>query len=400
MLQTFHDCTGLPVQIKDGEGKTLLQCGQRVSFCQRLHQYVFSESECAKNYRDAAVYAQRFGDAYIFACQANLNHIALALCDRGLLLGMVLVGPFLMDRPDATLVSGLTSSRTLPPDRLLDLYDELSGIPVLPPDRVHPMGRLVAYLFSTLIPAAHQAQLQNRERLYQQSRIGEMIQRIKFQQGDGEGDEGYQMEKALIHKVKVGDIGAAKALLNELLGTVFFSQGGKLEGIKNRALELCTLLSRVAIESGAGASNTFRLNDRFLALLQKADNLEDLCLQMQEIVEAFVDSTLPTEGSVNNPAIRRAIRYIRQHYTEDLSLEEVAGSVKLSPAYFSSLFRRCTGNGFKNYLNHLRVEESKRLLADTDEAIVDIAMSMGFGDQSYFTKVFKKYTGLSPNQYR
>ena len=163
MLQTFHDCTGLPVQVKDGGGKTLLQCGQRVSFCQRLHHYVFSESECAKNYRDAAVYAQRFGDAYIFACQANLNHIAFALCDREILLGMVLVGPFLMDKPDATLVSGLTSSKALPPDRLLDLYDELNAIPILPTEQVHPMGRLIVYLFATLIPVAHQAQFQNRK---------------------------------------------------------------------------------------------------------------------------------------------------------------------------------------------------------------------------------------------
>ena len=74
--------------------------------------------------------------------------------------------------------------------------------------------------------------------------------------------------------------------------------------------------------------------------------------------------------------------------------------MELNPSYFSTLFKQSCGSSFKEYLNSIRIEESKKLLAATDRSILDIALSIGFEDQSYFTKVFKKYTGLTPKQYR
>ena len=121
---------------------------------------------------------------------------------------------------------------------------------------------------------------------------------------------------------------------------------------------------------------------------------------MQEITEAFVDTAFHTEDPTANPAIRQALRYIARRYTGPLRLEEVAAHVELSPTYFSGLFRRCVGTRFVDYVNRTRVKEGRRLLAGSAFAIVDIAVALGFGDQSYFSKVFKKYTGVSPKRYR
>ena len=79
---------------------------------------------------------------------------------------------------------------------------------------------------------------------------------------------------------------------------------------------------------------------------------------------------------------------------------KVANHVHLNPTYFSTLFKQSTGSSFKEYLNMVRIEESKRLLANTDYSIIDISLATGFEDQSYFSKVFKKFTGLTPKQYR
>ena len=102
----------------------------------------------------------------------------------------------------------------------------------------------------------------------------------------------------------------------------------------------------------------------------------------------------------NHDLIKKAILYISGNFSGELTLEEVAAHVHLNPAYFSSLFKQSTGSSFKEYLNMVRIEESKRLLANTDYTIIDIAVASGFGDQSYFCRVFKKYTGLTPRQYR
>ena len=106
---------------------------------------------------------------------------------------------------------------------------------------------------------------------------------------------------------------------------------------------------------------------------------------------------IPSRG---NEIIKRAIRYISGNYSQNLTLEDLAEHVNLNPSYFSSLFKQSTGSSFREYLNMVRIEESKRLLANTDYSIIDISLAVGFEDQSYFSKVFKKYTGLTPKQFR
>ena len=106
---------------------------------------------------------------------------------------------------------------------------------------------------------------------------------------------------------------------------------------------------------------------------------------------------IPTK---NIEIIIEAIRYISQTFAGNLTLEDVASHVHLNPAYFSTLFKQSTGSSFKEYLNMVRIEESKRLLINPEYSIIDVAMAVGFMDQSYFSKVFKKYTGLTPKQYR
>lgn len=106
---------------------------------------------------------------------------------------------------------------------------------------------------------------------------------------------------------------------------------------------------------------------------------------------------IPTK---NNESIKKAIRYISQTFADNLTLEDVASHVHLNPAYFSTLFKQSTGSSFKEYLNMVRIEESKRLLINPEYSIIDVSMAVGFMDQSYFSKVFKKYTGLTPKQYR
>ena len=105
-------------------------------------------------------------------------------------------------------------------------------------------------------------------------------------------------------------------------------------------------------------------------------------------------------ASAGRESIKKAVRYISRNYALSICLEDVSRYVNLSPSYFSGLFKQCTGFSFKEYLNLVRIEESKRLLANTDYSIVDIAVATGFQDQSYFSKVFKRHVGVTPKQYR
>lgn len=222
---------------------------------------------------------------------------------------------------------------------------------------------------------------------------------MKLQEAEEAVKDG-EKEKALITKLKTGDTEKAKALLNDLLGYVFFAEGSNLEVVKSRALELSSLLSRAAIEGGATSDSVLKINNQFLMSLQNIKNLDDLCYKLQETIDVFTDCMFNYIPSKGNEITKKAIRYISKNFPQNLTLDMVAGHVHLNPAYFSTLFKQATGSTFKEYLNMVRIEESKRLLANTDYSIIDIALATGFEDQSYFSKVFKKYTGLTPKQYR
>lgn len=395
-LQAF---TGLAIQLIDSEGQLLMSFGQSTSYCALLKKQVFDKSTCFQLHKNAGRQAQMLGEAYIFACHANLNHIAFPLVMEQELLGSVILGPFLMDVPDSTLVSELAERRNIPPGLALELYDELGGIAVLPPARVNQLKKLVDHLLSPLLPGERALLLQNRQKMTQQARINETIQICKNEQTSRSLSFFYHKEKELVERIRTGSIQEVKALLNEFIGHVLFSEGGQIDAVRIRTIELTTLLSRVAMEGGADPDRIYRLNSQFLTRLYGEQELEELCLLMQEVLESFMRAMF-REKDKGNPYIRKALRYMADHYSEHLELQQVASFVGLSPSYFSTLFRQTVGVSFRDHLNWLRVEESKQLLLDKQYTLADIAISMGFPDQSYYCKVFRKMVGVTPGKFR
>ena len=399
MCETFYSCIQLPIQIINEHGEILVEKGQHSSFCRVFQKHLPPDDTCVKMHVSASKKAVFLGEAYIFSCHAELNHIVFPLITKQTFLGSILVGPFLMDNPDSILISTITKRYHISTNDALELYDESNTLPVIPPAKVNHISHLLFYLFSNLIAESKKELLLNNQKLLQQSRINESIQRYKEENIQTDSYP-YEKEKELLNKVKLGDSREANAILNDLLGYVLFSGGSSLEIVKARAIELCSLLSRTAIEGGASTDTVLKLNNQFLQNLTKINSQEILCQKLQEIVEAFSESMFNTIPTKNNEIVKKAMLYISEYFSTPLTLEAVAAHVHLHPSYFSSLFKQSTGSSFKEYLNMVRIEESKRLLANTDFSIIDIAVAVGFEDQSYFSKVFKKYTGLTPKQFR
>ncbi len=399
-LRVLASCLDIPVQLLNEEGKPLEQCGGESSYCQALKKNVFKNSECAQVHLKAGQIAYALGESYIFSCHADLNHIAFPLVNRKILLGTIIVGPFLMDTPDSTLISNMAEKQRLSPSLCLDLYDELRHLPVIAPPRVRQISQLIDFVFAPLVSDERLLMRERQEKLYQQSRINETIQMYKGAKTESPSAYIYQKENELLAKVKTRDIQSAKAVLNDLLGFVLFAEGQDIGLIQRRAMELTTLLSRVAIEGGAPTERILELNPRYLAQLQQAGSYEDICFSLQEIVENFVQSISIPHAEYGHPILRKAVAYIAEHYDEPLSVQVLAEVTGVSPSYFSALFAKQMELGFHEYLTRVRIEQSKNLLTATDYPINQIAVSVGYADQSSFTKAFKRVTGVTPYQLR
>ena len=95
-----------------------------------------------------------------------------------------------------------------------------------------------------------------------------------------------------------------------------------------------------------------------------------------------------------------ALEQLKKSYTEEISLEDVAGKLSVTPQYLSKLFKEDTGFTFKEYLTELRIEESKNLLKAGELSIKDICFKVGYNDTSYFIRAFKKFEGITPKDYQ
>ena len=170
--------------------------------------------------------------------------------------------------------------------------------------------------------------------------------------------------------------------------------------IKTRTLELCTLLSRASIEGGADFNKIFFLNNTFLNKLNAIKNVEDISYLIINILDIFTENVLKINESKNPDLVKKCIAYINKNYKNNITLDTVANMVHLNASYFSSIFKKEVGLNFSTYLNKVRIEQSMILLKNTDYSILNIALEVGFEDQSYFSKVFKNLTNMTPKHYR
>lgn len=128
------------------------------------------------------------------------------------------------------------------------------------------------------------------------------------------------------------------------------------------------------------------------------EELEDWCVEKGIYLRRLLDKQrMDSAGRV----IERAKLFIDEHYADsELSVETLCSYLHLSPAYFSTVFKRETGMSFTNYMTGVRMEEAARLLRETDEKTYLIAEKTGYADPNYFSYVFKRRYAMSPSKYR
>ncbi len=98
--------------------------------------------------------------------------------------------------------------------------------------------------------------------------------------------------------------------------------------------------------------------------------------------------------------IKPAIKYLTENYNTDISYVNLAQICNISPHYFCKQFKRLTGKSVISYINELRISQSKFLMRNTKYSITEIAFTVGYNDANYYSRIFKKVTGISPTQFR
>lgn len=397
--QAFACTSSLGCAVSDSSGQLFKSIGYSCEEC-KICQLVGNEYDtCIQAHIHGMTEAERFGGKYIYFCPMGLTCFVSPIVGNEKTHAKVTVGPFLMVEHEDYWALDIEDRTELDKKQLDEIKKELKKIPYVEASKVNNYSNLLFMAVGFMNNISASTDMLAKQSLTEiQGQISQYIRDIKH--GDVLPNYPIELEHKLLEAIKDLDKNTAAIYSNELLGHIFYRSNGDFNFVKSSVHELLVLISRATIDSGADSEKVLTMIRQFSKELTLIADMDAICLWFAKIIIKLMEETLSFHGVKHFDIIHKTIDYIRVHYTEKLSLDSVAKIVYLSPSYLSRIFKKETGFSFNQYLNNVRIEKSKRLLLSDEIRLADIAPLVGFEDQSYYTKVFKRTTGILPSSYR
>lgn len=212
----------------------------------------------------------------------------------------------------------------------------------------------------------------------------------------------YFLEQTLMTIIRKGD----SAALLEWVKSAPAVRGGiiaaeQLRQIKNTFIVSATLASRAAIRGGLGVEEAFSLSDSYIQKCELVRSPEQITnLQYHMILEFTQRVERLRVGKQPSKLVMDVANYIQRHLSEPITAEGIAKELYVSRPYLSRKFIAETGESLTDFILKEKVAEAKRLLRYSDKSLAAIGHFLGFSSQGHFSRVFKRYTGLTPGEYR
>ncbi|MDN5326768.1 MAG: hypothetical protein PWP41_1464 [Moorella sp. (in: firmicutes)] len=406
LLNSFSYATKMFSAITDVEGNCILSSKQGdCEFCRLVKSSPAGMARCRSSYAWAGEQALKWKEPYIFKCHAGLISWVYPFFYRGNHIGNFICGQVMMWQPAEFCSHGirdLAGEIGLDPDILLRSVDKIKSVSSL---EIQAAADLV-FIITSYVAKNEGGIFDFQQKL---RKVSSWIWAENKKQKDAgsriaAGSTEQDLSKLgnqIFNEIRRSDIEKAKKLLEQIVLQIFIQSRGQLEVIKGRSLEFLSFLIRTSTEYGVKFGEVMHFSDLKLKDIDEADTVEKAVLWLLAVGNAFIELISEKTSSEGEGIINRVVDYIQKNYSsENLSVKEIARASYISPAYLGQLFKKKMGYSLTEYINKVRIEQAKLLLSQTDQTIESVARQTGFKERSYFCKVFKKITGLSPNEYR
>ncbi len=142
------------------------------------------------------------------------------------------------------------------------------------------------------------------------------------------------------------------------------------------------------------------LRNKYNKKISLVNSDEDLWNVLFEFSKECIDKNRAFWRKDKGNLIENINEYIKKYYKENINLNSISDVFFISPNYLSSIFNERNKVSITEYINLLRIEESKKYLLDRSMSVSDICKKVGFNNSSYFSQIFKKFNSITPNEYR
>lgn len=229
-----------------------------------------------------------------------------------------------------------------------------------------------------------------------------MASKLFTRQGEDFQHASFDREIDFYESIQSGDIELVKIFASPL-----FSEGcgvlsdDALRNLKYHFIISTALIARSCINGGMPPEESYSMSDYYINKGDRARNEAEIRQLHTEMIEGYTRSMRKVRlTGVYSKQIVRAIDYIISHLHGRILINEAAEDLEISPSYLSRLFRSETGVPFSDYVNRTKSEEAANLLLFSEYSDLEISELFGFSSQSHFIRIFRKYMGVTPKEYK
>ena len=217
----------------------------------------------------------------------------------------------------------------------------------------------------------------------------------------GKIDEDYpiDVERRMFNYIEQGDTMQARQQAKMFFDMLCEKFGQYDDDIKLKVLELVMRAETMGVNAG-GLDYGFRYRKDYLSSVLAMKNYSELSKWFISKISLVCENIAFKHEECSETVISKAMDYIDENYTKNISLDDVSKVVNISPYYFSKLFKEEAGVNFIDYLTKKRIDYAKELLEDNTYSIKEVCAMCGYSDPNYFSRIFKKKENVTPSEYR
>lgn len=171
--------------------------------------------------------------------------------------------------------------------------------------------------------------------------------------------------------------------------------------IENQLMDMVMRGDVAAIRGGMDPTASLTLSDAFIQKCELMDDPRDIVQLNYRVILDYAERVAQIRlGQNPSPLVIKVANYVQQHLSEAIKVEDIAQALFMGRSRLSTNFKKETGMDLSEYITLMKINEAKRMLRYSDKTFATISLYLGFSSQNHFTRVFKKFTEMTPLEYR